>query len=873
VQPFAIKKAYLVGEDLQDPSDNPEFYAQATLVDVGGYGASQDGLFTSTYAQNLVRIKWQITEDMLIGRLAYERIEGADGKGVGKATNNGTVVMAFPIEKHFDIVRAYNPTTGERLNIWEENTTDRPWYEREYMRVDWSKNEATDAYDFDTLSLLGVYGSITYEPIAYDVTNPDDPEDAPTFDLEHGYFDIVNKAFAQPGMVDLSSFGWGIEKFPACYLPDEFMSGSFPAGSCDPVELTMRFSFRKVDPMDDYEPEDWDGYRFKAFGAFTSDRFGYTRNYGMTDDQWHRFINRYNIWERSHFYVDPVNESGAVECFTPETTPFGADPHRDEDGNGTEDECEAVGAGSRCDTFKQKCTLPYAERTPKPLVWYLTKGSDLRYFYGTKLAAHEWDVALRIAIQTARYAECMKVGQVGCDSKYPVPQGQEDDMVDAVQLAWEVDACRRGEAYQGKDCDQLADDLVSERNLDESLAVIAKMPEMIVLCHSPVQADDPELCEGPRLPEGVTAQDCQDAEANLDRDLMATCAQAHSVHLGDLRYHVINLIKEPQTPSAWGIWTGARDPLTGEEIANCVNVWTYINDFYIQFWVDIMRYIAGELTTDQITNAEWVEKWAQAANAASKGGVFRRTTREGLDRTLLQFAGIRPDQGRSLAQIKASISDSVKRTLRGIVQEFKGVKAYPAAPSSWAPIYAARRQAAAGTHFEAELMTPMMQQFYGVAGMPVTSGLMDKVSPLRGGNPTWERDFYNLKQIALGERGACIMSPSEAMAPFSMLGLSKVMQEKFGDFNPDDPDKVQNERAEKMVRYLANRVHYAVIVHEMGHSIGMRHNFVSSSYAYAYRPQYWQLRTRNGQVTQECNDLASGGANCIGPPSLPRPGD
>lgn len=865
VQPFAIQKSLLVGDDLQDPADNPEFYALATLIDVGGYGASQDGLFTSTYAQNLVRIKWQVTEDMLIGRLAYERIDGADGRGTGAATNNGTVVLAFPIEKHFDIVRAYNPTTGEKLNIWEENASDRPWYEREYMRVNWSKNQATDAYDFDTLSLLGVYGSITYEPLAYDVTNPDDPEYAPVFDLENGYFDITNKAFAQPGMIDLSSFGWGIDKFPACFLPDEFMSGSYPAGSCNPIELTFRFSFKRVDPKNDFEPKDWDGYRFKAYGAFYRDRLGYARNYGITDLKWHRFIERYNIWEQNHFYLDPVNMTGPVECYTPETTPPGADPNRDEDGNGTADECEVVGAGSQCDTFKQKCTLPYAQRVPKPLQYYMTNTSDYRYFDGSKMAAHEWDVALRIAVQTARYAECQATGQTGCLDKYPVPQGQEDDMVATVRLAQEVDSCRNGYAYAGQDCDALAEDLASQRNLDPALATIAKMPEMIVVCHSPTQADDPAPCAGPRLPEGVTAQDCQDAKDQQDTELMATCAQAHSVRLGDIRYHIVNLIKEPQTPSPWGIWTGATDPLTGEIISNCVNVWTWVNDYVGQLWVDTMRYIRGELSDEDITDAKHVQDWVRAAEAASKGGVFRRASRAQIDRSILQMAGFRGEQHRSLAEIRAGMPESALRAARSIAQQFKGVKASAGVASSWAPLYAARRKAAAGTHFEAELMTPMMQQLYGVAGMPITDGVMDRVSPLRGGNLSWQHDLYNLKQMALGKRGACVIHPQEALAPESMLGLAKIMEEKFEPFSASDDVATQLDRAARMIRFLANRVHYAVIVHEMGHGVGMRHNFVSSSYAYAYRPQYWQLRTRNGQVTQECSDLVTDGSTCIGP--------
>jgi len=274
VQPYAMKKSFFVGPDLKDDKDNPEFWTQATLIDVG-YGAAQLGLFNSTFTQNLSRIRWQITEDYLFARLAYERVEGSDGKGAGKATNDGQIVAAFRIEKHFDVVRDYNPTTGEQLNVLNENTTDRPWYERAYMRVDWSKNEATDTYDFDTLSLLGAFGGVTYEPLAYDVTKPDDPH-APLFALDQGYFDVTNKAFAKPAMVDLSHFGWGIEAFPACYLEYDFLGGSWPGGTCSPAELTVRHSFRRVEDHD-YEPVHWDGYRFQAYGAFLKERYGYAQ--------------------------------------------------------------------------------------------------------------------------------------------------------------------------------------------------------------------------------------------------------------------------------------------------------------------------------------------------------------------------------------------------------------------------------------------------------------------------------------------------------------------------------------------------------------------------------------------------------------------
>ena len=562
VQPSGIDKHFFVGEALSDPSDNPEFWTQGTLIDVG-YGASQSGLFTSTYAQPMSRIRWQITEDHLIGRLAYERIEGSDGKGIGDKTDEGVIVVAYPIEKHFDIVQSYNPTTGEQLNVLEENAIDRPWYEREFMRVNWSRNLNVDSYDFDTLSLLGIYGSVEYESLAYDVTDPSSP-DAPFFEEETGYFDITSKAFAKPLEIDLSHLGWGIDAFPACFLDADFMGGSSPSGSCSPVELTIRQSFRRVEDTD-YEPKDWDGFRFQSYGAFSVERMGYARNYGMSDDMWHRFITRYDIWDRSHYYEHPETMEGPVECYTPETTQYGADPRRDEDLNGTHDECESVGPGSQCDTFRQRCTLPYAERTPTTLAWYYTEGSNADYFEPTDWATHEWDVALRVAVRSAQRAECHATGGAGseCAERFPMYTGQQTDNVDAVALAREVDACRNGTHYQGDDCLALADALGAKRGYSEGVIAIAKMDEMIVLCHSPVEPTD-----------------------------HAACGDAGTqVRKGDLRFHQVNVITEPQTPSPWGIYTDAEDPLTGQTVSASINVWSHVNDLWSQNVIDMLRYI------------------------------------------------------------------------------------------------------------------------------------------------------------------------------------------------------------------------------------------------------------------------------------------
>ncbi len=286
VQPQALDTHFFVGANLSDPTDDPEFYMGTRIIDEP-YGVGQ-GFFMFQSIGGLARLKWEIQEDLLVGRLTYERIQNSDYHG-SQTTDNGQIVAEFVIESQFDIQRDYNPQTGEQLNVIVENTTDRPWYERDYFRVDWSKNLVTDAYDFDLFALGGLNG-IQFDPGSYYVQDPSDPN-APVFAPDQGYFDITTKITARPQILD-TPYG----NYPVCFF---FGMGTYPATTCDPAEATVRISFKKV-VDDDYEPIDWTGTRMNAFGWFTQDRFGYDRNYGILDQNWHRFAARYNVWQKSH---------------------------------------------------------------------------------------------------------------------------------------------------------------------------------------------------------------------------------------------------------------------------------------------------------------------------------------------------------------------------------------------------------------------------------------------------------------------------------------------------------------------------------------------------------------------------------------------
>src|SRR4029079_4232327 len=139
VQANALDKTFFVG-DLNDDLDNPTFYSKAFALD---QSAGQNGLSVGLYS-GTDRVKWEISEDYLIARKAYQIVQGGDQHGLPNGAPNGTFVARYKIKSHFDIKRSYNPSTGEDLNIIEENTSDRPWYERKYMRVDWSTNDVND---------------------------------------------------------------------------------------------------------------------------------------------------------------------------------------------------------------------------------------------------------------------------------------------------------------------------------------------------------------------------------------------------------------------------------------------------------------------------------------------------------------------------------------------------------------------------------------------------------------------------------------------------------------------------------------------------------------------------------------------------------
>ena len=306
VQPNAIKKAMLDGE----------WYFQTKVVDVPG-GMTHGFMVPAVvgWSTDPERIAFDIQEHFLYIRRATELIDGSQSysQDWDDELDSHAILAAYTIESHFDIIQDYNPVTGEKFNVIVENTTDRPWWDREFIRVDWSVNLAPNYELGEGLEL------VDQEPIAFYVQDECTPQDetaisvedrcipddnAPFFDLkwneegsalERGYFDITNAFIATPRMVDAEGLG----EIPACWLIGN------DTDECVATTYHTRMSFWKLTENErDYEPMPYSGEISSQFGFFSDDRLVFDEKEGINEHTREYYLRRHNIWEQTHSVAD-----------------------------------------------------------------------------------------------------------------------------------------------------------------------------------------------------------------------------------------------------------------------------------------------------------------------------------------------------------------------------------------------------------------------------------------------------------------------------------------------------------------------------------------------------------------------------------------
>ncbi len=293
VQPNYVKKSDLLGKT---------WYYRRTVVDAPEtqrpwLAIGTGDLFT------IQRIRWEVQANKLIGYSDYEWVAGSEEGSEEGATLSeyGNPIVMFPITKHFDIARRYNSANGEPTNVIAENSNDRLWNEREYMRVDWG----TNILGHNPFILDVSFIPVTNSRLITEGTSPSNPY-RPRVHPETGYFDVVTAHTMIPDWYQCL-YEYGFSWF-----------------TCGSGEARVRHSFMEMDQEEaaGYQPLNYpdsvpvvDSSGNEIVDAETGEvrrtkiweRFGYYRLERLTYDNYRSLtesgrmnrIIRFNIWEKS----------------------------------------------------------------------------------------------------------------------------------------------------------------------------------------------------------------------------------------------------------------------------------------------------------------------------------------------------------------------------------------------------------------------------------------------------------------------------------------------------------------------------------------------------------------------------------------------
>ncbi len=219
------------------------------------------------------RIRWVIDEDFLYAYRSHEIIFG----GADDADDDdylGQPLAIFPITGHVDVRREYSSITGEPTNVISESQ-DRRWYDRQYLRVDWSRNLVTFGLFGASLELNEMFGQFRREPVTNFVQEGGDSRTPdswrPQFvrvedDLEYRFADE-----------------WPLEErekvhYMSFVTNELWTPTNCPTDVCQTsIRISIRNSFLRVPPNHQYAAESLENDEYDRFGIIRTEARTYIR--------------------------------------------------------------------------------------------------------------------------------------------------------------------------------------------------------------------------------------------------------------------------------------------------------------------------------------------------------------------------------------------------------------------------------------------------------------------------------------------------------------------------------------------------------------------------------------------------------------------
>ncbi len=292
-----------------------EFFYRQTVVelpytaDYSFIGESNDGKI----------IRWKITKNWLIAYSIHDKINIVDT--AEQLAPNETPILAYPILDHFDILPQENPTTGEAMPVYVPNH-DRPWNERRYFTIDQSGNAMIN-FELKYLWMTQEWDNPFYTSVVTAATDLEFYAHDGSFIPPKKYAEMLAAGDPADKELEWFTYrseeyliynnSWG-----NIYTWDdieEFIN-------TEPARIVYRHTFKKVnrdvygkrryDPAtrqfvwekgakdNGFRPLEFPDYLFRKFGYFTNLFKGYDPEYGYRDKDYHELANYWNIaWAKA----------------------------------------------------------------------------------------------------------------------------------------------------------------------------------------------------------------------------------------------------------------------------------------------------------------------------------------------------------------------------------------------------------------------------------------------------------------------------------------------------------------------------------------------------------------------------------------------
>ncbi len=774
------------------------WYYTRTVIDVdyeaAGFGtypgdAAMD--FAGSDLASVPRIRWVIDEDYLYAFRDYELIEGGDGEPRTPGTELGHPVAAFRIEKHFDIRRSYNPNTGEEYNVVVENDMDRRWYERRFMRVDWSSNVIPGYYG-QIANLYEIFGFYNREPAQIfvqaqsefpDSWRPqfhfmgcdgadDESESCGDFDrlwasdYDKGdlyHMSFVSQELLSPGLVP-DPFGRGMVQWCVSVYSD--------APLCSTVSVFVRNAFLKVSDQREYVPENWVDTRFDRFGYFRLERSTLDRRTEAGDalrgytDFLNYNVNRHNIW------MDWV----------------------DDDGN----------------------PIPYSEREVRQVHWFTTTEMPAHLVKPAFQVVAEWNRVFMETVRTLQGKEPAVYPRVQCQSEDPDGYCFCKTDEDGNSLLPDTDGDGQG------DCPGRYDPFVKP---EDSGATNPYQCWIEVPDGAEPDWNDPNMASrardedfygwyaakmvGPECVHVLHVNPCNRAtiaENGGTKDGME-CAER-----GDARFKFVSYVDQPGT-AFLGVATLRGDPVTGEVLFGDANIGGPALDGYRTYalqWYDLLN---GNLSELEVLTGENVRNYL--AN---------------LDNVQLPHR-VRLDFNVGLAAGATELTAPMRQEVdRRMARYFERAQQLREDNPNFRRLFEMRRQRLVGSPTERRLLDNLETLVLaGIERLPagysakdLSEDVLDKISPLR---VPIDQMMANYQEFETKVSKANVMLPNE-LTDWSVL--------EFVRRHTDWP------RAR--LEFGINRLlYFETQLHELGHCLGLRHDFGASADIGNYFDEYYHI--------------------------------